>query len=392
MDNFEELVEQRNLLFTKYKEAKANAMAATDPEYKKEQSNRAKILHKMYKDVWEECERIKPEKTRKKRGTRKFSNFNISLLKGRIFADMGGDSHVPSTYNEDENPEVVRYPDIISQLFTDALECCTPLQKEFITRYIRRDTLVEIADDFNVGKSTVCKCVQRGLERIKTYITTKILINECLTSDGFDYIEFVRNSNVIKERQIEILYLMHTPNIKMREIAKYLGLHTSTVCRDYNRAIAALKRVGVEFNREWSTLKVQTSDWINRSEKDVVELLGLSPHFYYHIVCADQKVGDLSLDQYVILKLLREASIDDLRSISEEYGCDPEWARVIYKRYKGIELPDYTVEDYHPKVYRKIDITSSPILTLSRGKLINEINAETIALMQNREVINSAGP
>ena len=95
-----------------------------------------------------------------------------------------------------------------------------------------------IAQEYGVSKSTVSRCVKRGLDRMQAWVDSKRLIADCADGrGGFDWTKYLSKVPVLTDRQRQLMLLVLSKWPRSQEkLADKLELEKSTVSRTLTRA------------------------------------------------------------------------------------------------------------------------------------------------------------
>ena len=207
--------ERRQVLNQRIREAKELAQTTRDGAERRRQLERARILHDMYVECNEEIARLEGRKLAEKkqmlRGDGVFAG-------GLVWADLAGmtwGSADGLTWADiqqaRDGAQTGRQLQLLTDLLNDGLDSCTPRQQTYIHAYYTEELVLdEIAEDFGVTKSAVCRAIKRGLARVAHHVVARLCIAQCLDNGTFDYLKFAQRTQALTERQTELLYLAMT--------------------------------------------------------------------------------------------------------------------------------------------------------------------------------------
>ena len=377
MTAFEEAREQKRKLWERYKQARESFLNTRNAEERHRQKDRVRILQAMYREACDEvrrldpnCVQVKPKTT--KTGAPMGRALDIVLQNGTLWADLEGESwsrlEGRSWADIDQMP--ARNAQVFGRMVIAALERCTPRQQDFIRAYYGDQTAIEdIADDHGVDKSTVSRVIRNGLARVERYVTAKLLLGKCIDGQGrFDYLLFVQITQVLTERQKEMVYFMLSQDTSYRDISSYIARAPSTVCRTVERMEARLAGLAVDLDLERSSVRIKREDWAGRTEKELAEELGLSASFYYRVIRRGVSVNGVPLLHLAVMRRLREG--EKPKEAAAALGCSVRYVERLARQYKGAELPLDEVEPYSPRTTRRIRLPNNPMVLVSGGSAI----------------------
>lgn len=392
MSDLERAREQKSLLYGRIKEAHEAYMNATDATERIRQRDRERVLRDMYKEACEEVRRLDPEQTAiagraGKNGKKPPSLMDSVAACGAVWADLEG-----TTWNQLQG---VRWNDLpekgsgrqmkqIQELVSGAMAMCTERQLQHMNAYYNEGlTLEEIGERDGVDVSTVSRNIKRGRQRVEKYVTAKLVLTKCVNGNGlFDYQLFLNSTSILTERQKEMVFLILTEETSYADIAEYLHRNPSTVWKTAERVEEKLGALQVQVDVQWSAIKPKRWFWAERSEKEVAEDLGLTPRFYYHVVCRGERVDGLPLLYCAILHRL--AAGEDAAKAAEGLGCSKVLVKRVRRHYGDLPLPKFT-EDYHPKEPRRTRVPDNPFVMMGSGEaVIDRIDAATYQKLQER--------
>lgn len=379
-------------LYSRYREAKAAASETRDPAERTRQKHRAKVLWDMYQEACEEVRRLDTDAARakpKKSGETGHSGAALEVLlqSGALWADLEG-----FTWNQlagytwgGKTVNTGRAARKLTQMVRDGLARCTSRQQEILLAYYTsEDCETEIAARLGVNKSSISRTITRGLQTVSRYVTAKLLIQRCVDKDGyFDYLTFVNSAQLLTERQREMMFLTLSRDTSYRDMARYVGRNHTAVWRTVNRMEDRLRGIGVELNIDLSAVRVRRQDWESITEKELAQQLGLSPRFWFGIARWGERVGDIPLLHYVVLRRLKKEP--DIGAVAVEIGCSRDLVKKVARTYQGVELPNVPVEDYRPVKPRRVKLPKNPYAAFGEGgAIIDRIDAATYRAIQAR--------
>jgi len=385
----ETLNEEKRTFYERYREAKS---LSKDPSLdKKEQAKqlrRSKLLFSMYKTTCEAIQQNYPAVTKKRsrptssgvipiRGTNDQGDSGMDLLLrcGVLWSDLEGQtwsSFQGYTWGF-EHVQSGRGAQRLIQYVKDGIDRCTPRQKEILIEYYSSKlSVTEIAKKFKADKSTISRDLHRGLDRISAFVTAKLLIPKCIDENNkFNYFLFINSTEILTERQKELMYLLLTDGgATFEEIGDYLRRNKSTICRTANRLDDNLAGVAIELSSELSSVHIDRNSWKSVTEKTLAENMGLSHFFFYSQVRRDVFIHGIQLRHYVILKLFNEESklspnsriCDISRKIADLLGCKKTSIDYTRRKYRGCTVDFSTeFEKYYPVKQKKITKISNPL-------------------------------
>jgi predicted DNA-binding protein YlxM (UPF0122 family) len=390
MSELDQARERKAALYQRYKQARAALLDATDAGERAKQHERARMLKEMYQEACQEVIRLDPERAAQKEpvgrdGKKPVSRMDTALACGALWSDLEGAtwSMVEGT-RWDALPATGRQIRQVQQLVSAGMALCTPLQAQCLhDYYVEELTQEEIGQRRGVRKCTVSRTLQRGRQRIEGYVTAKLLLGKCVDERGlFDYQLFLNSAQVLTERQKEMVYLVLAKDTSYRDIAGYLNRAPCTVSHGVERAEEKLRVFSVDLDPRLSAVGVKRVDWAGRSEKELAQDLGLSPAFYYRIVCRGQTHQGLPLLYCAILNRLAAGA--GAGQAAKGLGCSQALVKKVRRLYSGRVCPGFQ-EDYRPRCQQKARAPENPFVLLGGGDaVIDRIDAATYQALQAR--------
>ena len=349
------LDEQRRRLYARMKEVRGIIDSATDPDERRRQQERLRLLREMYRDACDQLDALRPpeEKHRKVRKRQTIStdalSFDFFERCGTVWSDIEGRTW--SALEDAAEAGTAREAAALLAALRSAVSALTDNQRECIMAlYGRGMTVGAIAAERGVQPSTVSRTVRRGLERLERCILASLQAQTCAGPEGFDFLRFAEGTNILSERQREYLYFLLTDGVSLGEIARYLGLERSTVSHGSDRLEANLAAVRPGLAGERAARKVDRSEWSDRSEKEIAEALGLTPAAYYRHCCRGETVGGIPRLAYEVLRLGDIPAAEAARRLGLSAGT----VRKYRRQYAGVDVSELdTPERYTPRARRR---------------------------------------
>lgn len=395
--------EYKQKIWDRRKEAMEMANAARDTKEKRRQEARARILAGMYRDACDEVRRL--EGRREADFGKKDAGFSMDAAGGATFGnevlwrDLRG-----MTWGDAEGAawdDIIQAKDGISTgrqskllngLLNDGLDSCTEKQRKYIRAYYMDEMAMEdIAEEENVRKSTVSRCIKRGLAHVAQHTMARLNIALCVDQYGrFDYLKFCRQSELLTERQSELMYLTLAKDATYEEMGQYLGRNKSSVCVGLKRAERRLKAVRVDFIPRKNVSEVKPMDWGELTERELAERMGLSYKFAYANLYRGETVDGIPLMRYHALCLMAEGSTAE--QAAKTLGCSPGYCRAAWSMYRkeartcsADRLPPYRPCRVERKAGRKGAVLAA-LRDLTRGcdEVIDRITPEVLEEVEKR--------
>lgn len=380
--------ERRSKLYQRMREAKEIAQTTLDGAERRRQLDRARILHDMYVECGEEIARLEGRKLAE-------TKHNISLdglfepgslvwsdLDGMTWGSADGLTWADIQQARD-GAKTGRQLKLLVDLMHDALRTCTERQRTYIHAcYIADKQVVDIAQEYGVNKGTVSRVIKRGLAHVAHHVVARLTIARCLDDQGqFDYLKFARSTQLLTERQTELLYLALTQDASYRMMAAYLQRNVSTVSRTVDRAEARMASVRVEFLPDIDVSRIRFKDWSGIGERALAERLGLSRKFYYTTILRGQTIRGIPILHYHILCMVRSGWSE--AETAAELGVSAALCRNVKRMYPDVPLALDLLPDYHPAQVRRNPAPGSVLaalrdLTRGTDAIIDRVDAATL--------------
>lgn len=382
--NINELEEQKSKIYTRMKEVRGIIDSATDPDERRKQQERLRILREMYRDACDQLEAARPpqEKRRKTQPRKIFSTDALSWdffeRCGVVWSDIEGRTW--SALEDAAEAGTAREAATLLAALRNAIGSLTENQRETVMAlYSRGMTVESLAAERGVNPSTVSRTAKTALRRLERCILASLQAVKCAGPDGFDFLNFAEATNVLTERQREYLYFLLTDGASLGEIARYLDLERSTMSHGSDRLEANLAAVRPGLGNAKAARKVDKSEWSNKSEKEIAEALGITPAAYYRHCCRNETVGGITRIAYEVLRM------GDIpaKEAAQRLGIGVNTVRKYRKRYAGVDVSDWDEpERYTPRKRRRDPSNLRCLLSDTGGNTIADcVDADTYKKM-----------
>ena len=191
----------------------------------------------------------------------------------------------------------------------------------------------------------------------------------------------MRSTQLLTERQTELLYLALTQDASYRMMAAYLQRNVSTVSRTVDRAEARMASVRVEFLPDIDVSRIRVHDWSGLGERALAERLGLSRKFYYTTILRGQTIRGIPILHYHILCMVRSGWSE--AETAAELGVSAALCRNVKRMYPDVPLALDLLPDYHPAQVRRHPAPGSVLaalrdLTRGTDAIIDRVDAATL--------------
>ena len=278
----------------------------------------------------------------------------------------------------------------ISRLTAETMQSCTARQRECIGLYYGEQmNMDDIGTNLGICKSTVCRTVARGLTNMGRTLIARLYIPQCVTSDGrFDYIRFVRDTKIMTDRQLEILWYSLAGE-SITEIAERLQVGKSTASRTLTRARNSLKEVGVDVIQARNYPPITRKMLVDMSEVEIAENLGLSLAFAYDRFWPGVEISGIPLLAYHICCLMAEGLSAELAAT--EVGCGESYAEMISQKYRKLDivwdkalLPKYTPANRTERLRGGAILKAVRELMSNGGAAVDCISEDVLSQIERR--------
>lgn len=369
----DDLIDQKNKFYARIKELTERKDACADAKERLNYQNRIKVLTQMYRDVCDQIESLRPPQEKKHKSNTKVVSsdqysFDFFERCGTVWSDIEGVSW--SVLSSAMREGTANQSSFLMKALQGALSSLTEKQLEYIMMYYAsKTTLREVGEIKGVDFTTVCRTIKRGLKNIERYIIASLRVYDCINPDGFDFMKFANNTDVLTEREREYLYMMLSKDVSLKEISEFVERSHSTISRTINTIEKKLHNVNSGIDAQPPSDKINKSDWITLTEKEVAENLGISKRVYYANICRDQNFDGLSRLSYEILSREGRTAQD----VASEIGIAPATVRKYRKKYAGVEVSNIDPpEPYNPKEKKVEGKGLQRLLSEARGSTIGD--------------------
>lgn len=376
-ERLQELEDQKKKIYARMKEVRGIIDATKNGDERRQQQERLKILRDMYRDTIDQIEQLRPPQEKKHKAPKKKlisvggsgmeSGYDFFERCGAAWSDIEGRTW--NEFNDIMQSGSANQANFLMKVLASAMETLTDRQYEYITAYyIGKKNMPQIAEEYGVRTCVVSRVIKAGLARLEKHIIASLKAKDCLDKNGFDFMGFANSTDVLSERQREMLYFLLSDDASMSDIARYLDRNKSTVSRSWERIAGNLASISTSIVEAPSVHKISRSDWLHKSEKEVAEMLGISPAIYFRNICRDEMVGPVSRYVYEILRLRGT----DIKVSAKKFGLSANTIRAYWDKYQDIDIDSLpTPEPYIPESVKKVD-TMNVRSMISRGRSLSD--------------------
>lgn len=389
MDDLTGYERDRDRLRERLKEVSRVIRETTDPQERLRQMERRRILRGMYQDACDNIERLRPS-GEKRRGQQRQTvsadiTFDFFERTKTVWADLEGCTW--SQLGKLAESGSANQASRLLLALRGAASALTERQRESVMAYYREGlTTEEIARRQGVNRATVSRSIRRGLKRMERHILASLYADSCLTEEGFDFFRFASGTEILTERQRELLYLLLTEGVTLSYIARWLAVNKSSVSRGSQRIEANLSAVAPGLAARPSARRVHRQEWREKTERELAVALELSPATYYRIICRGEQVGGLPRLDYEILRLRGLPAGEAGRLL----GLSPATVRKYWRRYGDLSVD--ALEPPEPYPVQGADRGVADLRRLLRdaaGTIGDQVDAATYRRMME---LSHAGP
>ena len=335
MTPLEEALTQKELLQSKLKQCREALKSAPRAE-KAGLQVKASTYRAMLRDLQVQIDHLYPPAERKARA-RKNRRLDIGAMSFDFFERSGAcwsdlEGHTWEQVEAGDPVELGASMEQLQQWMAEGSERLTDRQRLYLDAYYNRGLSMErIAQEYGVSKSTVSRCVKRGLDRMQAWVDSKRLIADCADGrGGFDWAQYLSQVPALTDRQRQLMLLVLSKWPKTQEeLADKLELKQSTVSRTLTRAGKTVQKLGA---RGEATTRPEIRNWAGADKFSLCLQTNMPLYFYYRYCFRGQTVGGISRYIYELSRR-REAGVSP-EEAARELGLKPKTVRSAYSRIK----------------------------------------------------------
>lgn len=292
----------------------------------------------MLRDLQVQIDHLDPPAERKARKAQRkrldigAMSFDFFERSGTCWSDLEG--HSWEQVEAGDPVELGASMEQLQQWMAEGSERLTERQRVYLDAYYNQGLSLErIAQEYCVTKSTVSRCVKRGLDRMQAWVDSKRLIADCADGrGGFDWTKYLSKVPVLTDRQRQLMLLVLSKWPKTQEeLADKLELEKSTVSRTLTRAGKTVQQLGAQGA---ATTRPEIRNWEGADKFSLCIQTGMRLYFYYRFCFRGEKIGGLSRYNYELARR-REAG-DSVDQVAQELGLKPQTVRAAYCRLKRL--------------------------------------------------------
>lgn len=349
MTQLEEYRVQMDKLRARREEYKGRLRSAGSASEREALRQKLRTYSTMIRELQEQIDHLDPPKERKARA-RKNRRLDIGAMSWDFFERSGAvwsdlDGHSWDQVEAGDPVELGASMEQLQQWMAEGSERLTDRQRLYLDAYYNQGLSLErIAQEYGVDKSTVSRCVRRGLDRMQAWVDSKRMIQECADGrGGFDWTKYLSQVPVLTDRQRQLMLLVLSKWPKTREeLADKLELDQSTVVRTLQRAGHTVQQLGA---RGETTTRPEIYNWEEADKFSLCLQTGMRLYFYYRFCFREEKIGGLSRYNYELARR-REAG-ESVDQVAQELGLKPRTVRAAYSRLKrlGVQVGQLPVPE-----------------------------------------------
>lgn len=340
MTQLEEFRAQMTRLKARLKECQGRKKAAASPQERDELGRKISTYRTMIRELQEQIDFLDPPQERKARkqqrrrldiGSMSWDFFERS---GAIWSDLEG--HTWEQVEAGDPVELGTSMQQLQQWMAEGSERLTERQRVYLDAYYNQGLSMEkIGQEYGVDKSTVSRCVRRGLDRMQAWVDSKRLIAECADGHGgFDWVRYLSQVPALTDRQRQLMLLVLSKWPKTREeLAGKLELDQSTVVRTLQRAGHTVQQLGA---RGDTITRPEIHNWAGADKFSLCLQTNMPLYFYYRYCFRGQQVGGVSRYNYELARR-REAG-ESVERVAQELGLKPKTVRAAYYRLRRLGI------------------------------------------------------
>lgn len=349
MTQLEEFRAQMDKLRTRLKEYQEKRKTAASAQERDELRRKISTYRTMIRELQEQIDHLDPPKERKARA-RKNRRLDIGAMSFDFFERnnvvwSGLDGHSWDQVEAGDPVELGASVEQLQQWMAEGSERLTERQRVYLDAYYNQGLSLErIAQEYGVNKSTVSRCVRRGMDRMQAWVDSKRLISDCTDGrGGFDWTRYLSKVPVLTDRQRQLMLLVLSKRPRTQEeLAGKLDLDQSTVVRTLQRAGRTVQKLGAQGT---ATTRPEICNWDGADKFSLCLQTNMPLYFYYRFCFRGQKVGGVSRYNYELARR-REAG-ESVDQVAQELGLKPKTVRAAYSRLNRMgvhagQLPEPT--------------------------------------------------
>ena len=253
MTQLEEFRAQMDKLKARREEYKGRLRSAGSASEREALRQKLRTYGTMIRELQEQIDHLDPPKERKARA-RKNRRLDIGAMSFDFFERSGAcwsdlEGHSWEQVEAGDPVELGASMEQLQQWMAEGSERLTDRQRLYLDAYYNQGLSLErIAQEYCVTKSTVSRCVKRGLDRMQAWVDSKRLIADCADGrGGFDWTKYLSKVPVLTDRQRQLMLLVLSKWPKTQEeLADKLELEKSTVSRTLTRAGKTVQQLGAQ--------------------------------------------------------------------------------------------------------------------------------------------------
>lgn len=336
MTQLEEFRAQMDKLRTRLKEYQEKRKTAASAQERDELRRKISTYRTMIRELQEQIDHLDPPKERKARA-RKNRRLDIGAMSFDFFERnnvvwSGLDGHSWDQVEAGDPVELGASVEQLQQWMAEGSERLTERQRVYLDAYYNQGLSMErIAQEHGVDKSTVSLVVKNGLSRMRAWVDSKRLIQECADGHGgFDWTRYLSRVPALTDRQRQLMLLVLSKRPRTQEeLAGKLDLDQSTVVRTLQRAGRTVQKLGAQGT---ATTRPEICNWDGADKFSLCLQTNMPLYFYYRFCFRGQKVGGVSRYNYELARR-REAG-ESVDQVAQELGLKPKTVRSAYSRLK----------------------------------------------------------
>ena len=340
MTQLEDFRAQMAKLRSRLKEYQERQKAAASAQERDEARRKVSTYRTMIRELQEQIDHLDQPKERKARaqGNRRLDIGSMSWdffeRSGAVWSDLDG--HTWDQVEAGDPVELGASMEQLQQWMAEGSERLTERQRIYLDAYYNQGLSLErIAQEHGVHKSTVSRCVRRGLDRMQAWVDSKRMIQECADGrGGFDWTKYLSKVPVLTDRQRQLMLLVLSKWPKTQEeLADKLELEKSTVSRTLTRAGKTVQQLGA---RGEATTRPEIRNWEGADKFSLCIQTGMRLYFYYRFCFRGEKIGGLSRYNYELAR--RRDAGNSVDQVAQELGLKPQTVRAAYCRLKRLGI------------------------------------------------------
>lgn len=298
---------------SKIHEAQAELKINPDPQRKITLNEKIRVYRAMIRDIQFQINHYAPPAKQKKKKVpiawEHIDGFDFDFFERCMECSVGINGDIEIDEQEAEP---------IQDWLKDGMRILTEKQLLYLLEYFNNGYSMEyIAAKYHVRPSTISRVIRNGIDRLLKWVNAKRSIEKYNKGKLFDWVEYIKENQLLSERQKEIILLIMADNPKSRyQIASKLGIHSTTISNSFRRTVSTLSCLNIP--KKNPSRVPSLNNWKALSLDAIAKEFELSLAFQYRYNYGNQSINGLTKYQYELWKRFQDNR--SVSEISEELG------------------------------------------------------------------------